>query len=90
MINFRKLKQDYSPAVIKEGRTIFEKGMVISSKIVSLKQSSVRLSCRVLGHFDNAYQCDIEIDRKQSTTIDSDCDCSHKYDCQHLFLLLQL
>ncbi len=88
MINFRKLKQDYSPNIIKEGRTLYEKGMVVSSKIVNLKPTSVRLSCRVLGHFDNTYQCDIEIDRTQSTTIDSDCDCTYKYDCQHLSAVL--
>lgn len=88
MINFRKLKQDYSPNIIKEGRALYEKGMVVSGSIVSLKPSSVRLTCRVMGNFDNSHQCEIEIDRSQSTTIDSDCDCSYKYDCQHLSAVL--
>lgn len=88
IINFRKLKQDYAPSIVKEGRTLYDKGMVISSKIVHLNPSSVRLSCRVMGSFENTYQCEIEIDRKQSTTIDADCDCTYKYDCQHLSAVL--
>lgn len=84
MLNFRKLKQDYSPSIVKEGKVLYDKGMVVSGRIVNLSPHSVRLHCRVLGGFDNTYQCQIEIDRKQSTTIDSDCDCTYKYDCQHL------
>lgn len=88
MLNFRKLKQDYSPSIVKEGKTLYDKGMVISGKIVGLSPSSVRLNCRVMGSFDNTYQCEIEIDRKLSTTMDADCDCTYKYDCQHLSAVL--
>lgn len=88
MLNFRKLKQDYSPNVLKEGRMLFEKGMVVSSKIINLTPNTIRLSCSVNGSFDKAYKCDIEIDRKQSTTIDAGCACSYKYDCQHLSAVL--
>lgn len=88
MLNFRKLKQDYSPAMLKEGRTLHEKGMVVSAKIIRLNAQHLRLSCRVLGSFENSYQCEIEIDRRESTTIDSDCDCPYKYDCQHLSAVL--
>jgi len=84
MLNFRNLKKDYSPAIIKEGRVLFEKGSVIAGKIVNLSPNTVRVSCKVLGAFDNTYRCEIEIDRKQSSTIDADCDCTYKYDCQHL------
>lgn len=84
MLNFRKLKQDYSPAILKEGRSLYDKEMVLSAKIVSLNGNSVRLNCRVMGSFDKKYQCEIEIDRRESMTIDSDCDCPSKYDCQHL------
>lgn len=84
MINFRKLKQDYSPSILKEGKQLFEKKAVVSAKIMKLLPRSVRLSCRVTGGFNNSYQCEIEIDRKESTTLDSDCDCPYKYDCQHL------
>lgn len=88
MLNFRKLKQDYSPAILKEGRSFYEKKMVVSAKIVHLNANNVRLNCRVLGSFENSYQCEIEIDRRESTTIDSDCDCPYKYDCQHLSAVL--
>lgn len=88
MLNFRKLKQDYSPSVLKEGKSLYEKGMVRTSKITNLTPKSVRLKCNVQGSFDNSFHCDIEIDRNQSTTIEASCACSHKYDCQHLSAVL--
>lgn len=84
MLNFRKLKQDYSPSILKEGKQLFEKEMVVSGKVVHITPRSIRLSCRVMGNFENTYQCELEVDRNESTAIDSDCDCSYKYDCQHL------
>lgn len=84
MINFRKLKQDFSPAILKEGKTLSEKKMVLSVKIVDLNAQNVRLSCRVQGNFNNSYESEIEINRQTSSIIDSDCDCPYKYDCQHL------
>lgn len=88
MLNFRKLKQDYSPSILKDGKALYDKGTVVSAKIASLNSHQVRLSCRVKGSFNNTYQCEIEIDRHNSTTIDSDCDCPYKYDCQHLAAVL--
>ncbi len=88
MLNFRKLKHDFAPAITKEGRILFDKKAVRSAKILKMTTQTVRLSCRVLGNFDHAYICEIEINRKDSTTTDSDCDCPYKYDCQHLAAFL--
>ena len=41
-----------------------------------------------MGSFDNCYESELEIDRNESVMIDSDCDCSYKYDCQHLAAVL--
>lgn len=84
MLNFRKLKQDFSQTILKEGRALYEKQMILSAKIIKINPQGVRLSCRVTGSFDNTYQCEIEIDKRSSTTVDSDCDCPYKYDCQHI------
>ncbi len=84
MLNFRKLKQDFSQTILKEGRALYDKQMILSAKIVKINPQGVRLSCSVMGSFDNTYQCEIEIDKRSSTTIDSDCDCPYKYDCQHI------
>ena len=84
MLNFRKLKHDFSPAILKEGKALYDKKMVLHTKIVCLKACSIRFSCSVIGSFDNGYESELEIDRIESTIIDSDCDCSYKYDCQHL------
>lgn len=88
MLNFRKLKHDFSPSILKEGKTLYDKGMVVSIKIVNLTPDVVRFSCKVAGAFDNCYESELEIDRNESGVIDSDCDCSYKYDCQHLAAVL--
>lgn len=88
MLNFRKLKHDFSPAVLKEGKNLYDKEMVVSVKILNLKPDSVRFSCCVKGGFDHLYESELEVDRQESTMIDSDCDCTYKYDCQHLASVL--
>jgi SNF2 family DNA or RNA helicase len=84
MINYRKLKKDLSPNILKEGQELYKKAMVRSVKISSLDPDAVQLTCSVLGNFDNSYSCEIEIDRRESCLMDSDCDCPYNYDCQHL------
>lgn len=88
MLNFRKLKQDFAPGILKEGKGLYDKKMVLSVKIVNLTASTIRLSCRVQGNFDNSYESELEIDRGESSATDSDCDCPYKYDCQHLAAVL--
>ena len=88
MLNFRKLKHDFPPAILKEGKALYDKKMVVSTKIVKLTPDSIRFSCRVMGSFDNCYESELEIERNESVMIDSDCDCSYKYDCQHLAAIL--
>ncbi len=88
MLNFRKLKHDFSPAILKEGKALFDKDMVISIKIINLKPDAIRFSSRVMGSFDNCYESELEIDSNESIVVDSDCDCSYKYDCQHLAAIL--
>lgn len=88
MFNFRKLKQDFAPSILKEGRQLYDQEMIVSSKILKLTGEAVRVSSQVSGNFNHTYSCEIEIDRHNSTAIDSDCDCPYKYDCQHLAGLL--
>lgn len=88
MLNFRKLKQDYSSNILKDGKELHDKNAVQSAKVLSLNVDSIRLSCKVVGAYENSYTCEIEIDRHDSTTIDSDCDCPHNLDCQHLAAIL--
>jgi SNF2 family DNA or RNA helicase len=84
MINFRRLKKDFSPAILKEGQTCHSEEMVESVKLVNLSSATLQMNCRVQGSFENTYECQIEIDRHDSTVTDSDCDCPYQYDCQHL------
>jgi len=88
MLNFRKLKQDFSGAIIKEGKDSYDKEKVVSAKLLHLDSKSMRLSGRVLGQYDNYYESEIEIDRLECETIDSNCDCPYNYDCQHIAALL--
>lgn len=88
MLNFRKLKQDIPPGILKEGKSLFDKKMVLSAKIIKLQSNNVRISCLVTGSFNNTYQSEIEIERRESVLVDSDCDCPYKYDCSHLAAIL--
>lgn len=88
MLNFRKLKHDFPPAILKEGKAIYDKEMVIGAKIAELQPAFVRLTCKVQGAFNHAYELELEIDTIESTIIDSDCDCPYNYDCQHLAAVL--
>lgn len=88
MLNFRKLRQDFPANVLKEGKQLFEKQSIINAKVILLDSSIIRLGCRVKGAFENLYESEIEIDRIESIAIDSNCDCTHNFDCQHIAALL--
>ena len=88
MLNFRKLRQDFSSGILKEGKEYFEKQKVVSAKLIHLDSRTLRISGRVLGQYDNYYESEIEIDRNECEAIDSNCDCPYNYDCQHLAALL--
>lgn len=88
MLNFRKLKQDFSSSIVKEGRDLFDRQKVVSAKLLHLDTKTMRIAAKVLGQFDNCYESEIEIDRLDCMTIDSDCDCPYNYDCQHLAAVL--
>lgn len=88
MLNFRKLKQDFSSGIVKEGKELFDKKKVASAKLLHLDSKSMRISGRISGQYDNHYESEIEIDRSECEMIDSDCDCPYNYDCQHLAALL--
>jgi SNF2 family DNA or RNA helicase len=88
MLNLRKLKQDFSSNVLKDGKTLFDENKVVQAKILHLDAQTLRISAKVSGQFNNTYESVIEIDRQENQTIDSDCDCPYHYDCQHLAALL--
>ena len=88
MLNVRKLRQDFSSNILKEGKALYDEKKVIVAKILHLDAKTVRVSGKVLGQFNNTYTSELEIDRMECETIDSDCDCPYHYDCQHLAALL--
>lgn len=88
MLNFRKLKQDFSSNIVKEGKELFDKKKVISAKLLHLDGRSIRIAGRISGQYENSYESEIEINREECELIDSDCDCPYNYDCHHLAALL--
>jgi len=84
MLNFRKLKTDFSSSIVKEGKDLYDRQKVVSAKLLHLDAKTMRISAKVLGQFDNCYESEIEIDRIDCQTIDSDCDCPYNHDCHHL------
>lgn len=88
MLNFRKLKQDFSSNLLQEGKSLHDQKKVVSAKILKLDEDSIRFSAKVMGTFENTYESEIEIDRFESDTIHSNCDCTYRYDCQHIAALI--
>ncbi len=88
MLNFRKLRQDFSSAILKEGRQLYEKNKIVSAKILRLDTETIRFSSKILGNFDNAYESEIEVDRFESQAVHTNCDCPSRFDCQHLAALI--
>lgn len=88
MLNFRKLRRDFTANILQDGKELFDQGAVINAKILSMNGESVCIGAQVRGLYDNVYECEIEVDRSKSDTIDSNCDCSYNYDCQHIVALL--
>lgn len=84
MLNFRKLKQDFSSSILKEGKEFFDNDNVIKAKVLELTSDTLRISGTVTGNYENNYECTLEIDRMESEVIDSDCDCPSDFDCAHL------
>lgn len=88
MLNLRKLKQDFSSSILEEGKEIFSSNKVVSAKILFMDTKILRITAKVLGQYNNTYESEIEIDRIECETIDSDCDCPYHYDCQHIAAVL--
>lgn len=88
MLNFRKLKQDFSSSLLKEGQKLFAGKMVKNAKILHLDCDTLKIHGKVKGSYENNYECELEIDRFESEIVDSNCDCPYSYDCQHLAALL--
>jgi SNF2 family DNA or RNA helicase len=88
MLNFRKLRQDFASSIRDEGKELYDQKKVVAAKILHLDHKTVRISGRIQGQYENHYESEIEIDRVESETIDSDCDCPYNYDCQHLAALI--
>ncbi len=88
MLNFRKMKQDFSPAILKEGKQLFDKQKIVSAKIIRLDNDIIRFNSRILGNFENTYESEIEVNRFESQAVHTNCDCPSRYDCQHLAALI--
>ena len=88
LFNFRKLRQDFSSNILKQGKELFSDKQIVVAKLVEMDTDSMRFSAKVLGNFENTYECEMELDRKESEMTDSNCDCPYQYDCQHLAAVL--
>jgi superfamily II DNA or RNA helicase len=88
VLNFRKMRHDFSPAVLKEGKALFAKGGCVGAKIASYSAKQFIIEAKVNGNFQDPHECSIEIDRVESEVRYSTCNCSQGVDCLHLACLL--
>jgi SNF2 family DNA or RNA helicase len=88
MLNFRKMRQDFSSAILKEGKQLYDKNKILQAKIIKLDNETIRFSSKVLSNYESTYESEIEVDRFESTAVHTNCDCPSRYDCQHLAALI--
>lgn len=88
VLNFRKLRHDFCPAILKEGKILFEQGGCIGAKIASFSARQFVIEAKVVGHFQDTHACSIEVNRLESEVTYSTCDCTQGVDCLHLACLL--
>ncbi|WP_220253859.1 hypothetical protein, partial [Candidatus Similichlamydia laticola] len=53
LLNYRKLRQDFSSALLKEGRSLYDARAVCSVQIVEITDRTIRLKCEVWGNYNN-------------------------------------
>ncbi|MBS0622200.1 MAG: SNF2 helicase associated domain-containing protein [Verrucomicrobia bacterium] len=88
MLNFRRIKQEFSPAILRQGKDLHIGKGVLQAKVIEVDAQILRVIAKVQGSYENVHECEVEIARVESELIDSNCDCSYEFDCQHLGALL--
>jgi SNF2 family DNA or RNA helicase len=88
ILNFRKMKHDFSNNALKEGKVLFDKGAVTQAKISELTPKMIKVEAKVLSQFSKEFTCEFEIERFESEIFHSSCNCPNHSDCQHLACLL--
>lgn len=85
-LNLRKLKAEFTPAILKDGKLLFEKKSVVSCSSKHQK-GSLLVSAHVKGQWDDSHACRLEFRLSDVSLVDSECDCPQKFECQHLAAL---
>lgn len=78
------MRTDFAPSALKEGRFLWEDKKVVSAQVKDLSSSTIQILAQVEGKFNHIYKQQIEIDRNESCLLDSNCNCSLGFDCQHI------
>lgn len=84
MLNFRKLLHDFSSGCLKEGKHLLESDRVSHASVQSIIKDTLKYGYEVEGAFKHTYHGHLDIGLKASEIHYSDCDCSKKYDCEHI------
>ena len=83
-LNFRKIKQDLSPAVLKRGEKCYGEGDVFEAVLKEFNAATLKIDAKVKSQFEKEYDCQLEIDKKASEIAFSKCGCPQQYDCEHV------
>jgi SNF2 family DNA or RNA helicase len=79
MLNYRKLKQEFSPQVIKEAQMLADKDAVQHVSILDFDKELIKVQASVQTGLQSPHTINVEIDRVHSEIIDSVCDNSSTF-----------
>lgn len=86
ILNFRKIRQEFSIALLEKGQSFVDTYTTSSVKLMSIQEDTIKISCKfnVNKHFVST---SIEFDKNDSSILDSTCSCGASADCLHLTAL---
>lgn len=86
ILNFRKIKQEFSNSLIKKGKTLLDSYTIESIKLASVQEDSINIDCK-FSIESSMIRTAIEFDKHDSSILDSTCSCGTSSDCHHISAL---
>lgn len=86
MLNFRKIKQEFSTHLLQKGQQAVDSSLLSNVKFDLISKEYIKASCNFNTDAVDI-QTNIEFKNDDSSISDSHCSCGSKSDCQHIVAL---
>lgn len=86
MLNFRKIRQEFSNSLLQKGQETINQGLINKVKFNKICDDITKVEClfRIEENSEKTINTKIEFDNLDSSIIDSYCSCGAVVDCKHI------